>query len=298
MAFERTEDMECGLRLIPTLTEVMPEQADQGVREVYESVQMRLRVPFVNFIFRVLANYPDYLRTAWGRIEPHLITTRFEQAADELRTRALLEPIPDPPEADWQALGDLGTIRTFTDTIHYVLPTLLLVVSAFDEGLTGQPGNRVGAVPDTAIAPGVAEGTVGLSMVTEEETDPELNQLFREICEHHGHPGVASYYRAIGRWPQFLKAIWEVVRPLVNSPAYRQRKSELLEEARNVALRLSLPDRKELGLDSQRLEELRAILAMFRFRVIPDTFLEVAVIKAMLDGPEAARMSRFSFAVA
>ncbi len=298
MAFERTEDVERGLSLIRTLTEVMPEEADEGVREIYESVQTRLRVPFVNFIFRVLANYPDYLGFAWDRIEPHLLTTRFEQAANELRARALLEPIPDSSEADWRELGDLGTIRTFTDTIHYVLPKLLLIVSAFDEGLAGQPGTREGALPDTAIAPGVAAGTVGLSMVTEEETGEALKRLFREIRWRHGHPGVASYYRAIGRWPEFLEATWEKVQQLVNSPAYAQRKSELLKEARDMVLRVSLPDKKELGLHGQRLEELRAILAVFRFRVIPDTLLEVAVIKAMLDGPEAARTSRFSFAVA
>ena len=297
VTFERTEDIERGLRLIPTLGEVMPEQAEAGVHEVYQSVQARLRVPIVNFIFRVLANHPDYLRFAWGTIEPNLLTTRFERAADDLRARALLEPIPDPPGADWQALGDLGTIRNFTDTIHYVLPKLLLIVSAFDEGLAGQPGNREGALPDTTIAPGMAEGTAGLSMITEEETGEELNRLFQEIRERHGHPAVASYYRAIGRWPRFLKAIWEAVQPFVGSPAHGQRKDELLEEARNVALRLSLPEQEELGLDDESLEELRAILAMFRFRVIPDTFLEVAVIKAMLDGPEAARISRFSFAV-
>lgn len=297
VAFERTEDVERGLRLIPNLVEVMPERADERVLEVYESVQARLRVPFVNFVFRVLANYPDYLRFAWGRIEPHLLTAQFEQAANELRARALLDPIPDLPETDWQTLGDLGTIRMFTDTIHYVLPKLLLVVSAFDEGLAGQLGTRGGAMPDTAIAPGVAKGTVGLSMVTEEETGEELNRLFREIRKRHGHPGVASYYRAMGRWPRFLEATWEIVQPLVGAPAYGQRKRVLLEEARDVVLRLSLPDRKELGLDGERLEELRAILAVFRFRVIPDTFLEVAVIKAILDGPDAARISRFSFAV-
>ncbi len=37
MAFERTEDVERGLRLIPNLVEVMPERADESVLEVYES---------------------------------------------------------------------------------------------------------------------------------------------------------------------------------------------------------------------------------------------------------------------
>lgn len=298
MVSERTEDVEKGLELIPALKEVMFEEADEGVRQVYESAQARLRVPFVNFIFRVLANYPDYLSFAWGKIEPHLLTTGFEGAADELRARALLEPVPDPPGEDWRTLGDLGSIRAFTDTIHYVLPRLLLIASAFDEGLAGQPGYTERAVPESAIAPGVAEGTTRLPMVTEEETGEELTLLFRDIRERHGHPGMASYYRAIGRWPRFLGAAWKKVRPLVGSSGYGLRKSDLLEEARDMVLGMSLPDRKELGLDGERLEDLRAILAVFRFRVIPDTFLEVALIKAMLDGPEAARVSRFSFALA
>jgi hypothetical protein len=33
---------------------------------------------------------------------------------------------------------------------------------------------------------------------------------------------------------------------------------------------------------------------VFRFRVISDTFLDVSLIKALLDGPDAARSSRFS----
>ena len=37
MAFERTEDVERGLRLIPNLVEVMPERVDESVLEVYES---------------------------------------------------------------------------------------------------------------------------------------------------------------------------------------------------------------------------------------------------------------------
>ena len=54
--------------MIPALGEVVFEEADEGVRQVYESVQARLRVPFVNFIFRVLANYPEVSRPAlWLR---------------------------------------------------------------------------------------------------------------------------------------------------------------------------------------------------------------------------------------
>lgn len=298
MALERTEDVERGVGLIPALGEVMPEEADEGVRPVYEGVRAKLRVPFVNFVFRVLANYPDYLRFAWGKTEPHLLTTGFERAADELRARALIERVPDPPEEGWQGMGDIESMRAFTDTIHYVLPRLLMVVSAFDEGLGDESGGGE-ATPEPAIAPGVAEGAVSLPMVAPEEVTGDLSKLFEEIRQRHGHPGVASYYRAVGRWPRFLEAVWERVGPLVGSGPYERRKGELLQYARSAVLELPLPGREEataLGVDDESVGELRAILAVFRFRVIPDTFLEVAIIKAMLDGPEAARSSRFSFA--
>ena len=40
--------------------------------------------------------------------------------------------------------------------------------------------------------------------------------------------------------------------------------------------------------------DLRAALAVFRFRVIPDLLLDVTLVRAMLDGPDAACRSRFS----
>ncbi len=74
MLFERAEDLEWGLRLIPQLGEVTPDEADQEVSTVYEETRTHLRVPVVNFLFRSLANYPLYLSLAWDEIQPHLLT--------------------------------------------------------------------------------------------------------------------------------------------------------------------------------------------------------------------------------
>ncbi|MDQ3943463.1 MAG: halocarboxylic acid dehydrogenase DehI family protein [Actinomycetota bacterium] len=294
---DRAEDVERGLRLIPRLGEVMPEEAGEEVRAVYEAVRTRLRVPFVNFIFRMLANYPPYLSFAWNKIEPHLLTLHFEEAADALRARALVEPVPDAAGVDWAALGDLGQIRGFTDTIHYVLPKLLLVASALDEGLGGEPGAANGS--EAGILPGVAEGTISLSMVATHEVTGRIKEIFEEIRERHGHPDVASYYRGIAHWPKFLEAAWERVSSLVGTAPYQERKHDLLAASRSAVLELPLPSRSEAlqrGLTEEQVEELRAILAVFRFRIISDMFLDVPLIKALLDGPGAARYSRFSFA--
>lgn len=291
----RAEDVERGLYLIQQLGEVMPDEADEEINGIYEGVKTHLRVPFVNFVFRVLANYPPYLSFAWTKIEPHLLTPRFEEQADALRARALVEPVPEG--ADWSSLGDLGQIRGFTDTIHYVLPKLLLVVSAFDEGLGGERGDR-DSQPEASVRSGVAEGTTSLQMVMSGEATGRTAEIFQEIRECHGHPDAASYYRGIAQWPEFLDAAWEMIRPLIDTPPYEERKSALLEEARSAVLELPLPCRDEAierGLEEEQIEEVRAILAVFRFRVISDMFLDVSLIKAMLDGPEAVRSSRFSF---
>lgn len=297
---DRTEDIERGLRLIPRLGEVMPDEADDGTRAVYEGVRTRLRVPFVNFIFRVLANYPTYLSFAWNRVEPYLLSSRFEEAADALRARALLEPVPDAAGVDWASLGDLARIRGFTDTIHYAIPKLLLVVSAFDEGLKGEPGAADGP-HEAGVEPGVAEGTMTLPMVATDEATGRLREVLEEIRARHGHPDVASYYRGVAGWPPFLEAAWGRVGPLVGTAPYGERKRGLLEGARNSVLGLPLPSGEEAaerGVDEERIREIRAILAVFRFRVISDTFLDVSLIKALLDGPGAARTSRFSFLLA
>ncbi len=295
---DRSGDVERGLRLVPRLGEVMPEEADEEVRAVYEGVRANLRVPFVNFVFRALAHYPSYLTFAWARLEPYLLTSRFEEASDALRARALLEPVPDASEVDWGAFGDLGQIRGFTDTIHYALPKLLLVASALDEGLAGEPGTADGPAPEAAVRPGVAEGTTTVQMVATGETSGRLREVLEEIKGRHGHPDVASYYRGIANWPPFLEAAWERVGPLVGAPAYAERKRELLREARDAALELPLPTAKEAfenGVSEEQADEIRALLALFRFRIVSDTFLEVPLVKAFLDGPAAARSSRFSF---
>jgi len=295
---DRWGDVERGLRLVPRLGEVMPEEAGEEVRAVYEGVRANLRVPFVNFVFRALANYPSYLAFAWAKLEPYLLTSRFEGASDALRARALLEPVPDAASVDWGSLGNLGRIRGFTDTIHYALPKLLLVVSTLDEGLMGEPGTADGPPLETAVRLGVAEGTTMVPMVATSEAKGRLREVLEEIKGRHGHPDVASYYRGIANWPPFLEAAWERVGPLVGAPSYAERKRELLEAARDAALGLPLPTVEEAqrrGVNEERMGEIRAVLALFRFRIIPDTFLEVPLIKAFLDGPAAARSSRFSF---
>lgn len=295
--------LESGMKLIAGLPEIMPEQAGGRVRLIYEDIQATLRVPFVNFIFRVLANYPDFITTAWTNFAPFLRTLALERAADRLRSSALLEPVPNSADVHWSAVGELERIRPFTDTIHYVLPKLLLVATAFDEGLRERDAPRGNMeIPAAGIPYGVAAGATRISMVDPAAMEGELPSLFRDIKEKHQHPGVASYYRSLGHWPKFLEAVWTRVEPLVGSPAYKERKEALVESATRIISDLPWPSLlwvrafNTLNLSWDDTEEVGAVLSVFRLRLIPDLLLDVSVIKAMLDGPGVARASPFSAA--
>src|SRR5919106_5744313 len=96
----RNNEINRGMELVSGLSEIMPDEADDQVRLIYEDIKNTFRVPVVNFFFRVLANYPSYLISAWNNFSPCLRTIKLERAADQLRSAALLEPAPNSSDLD------------------------------------------------------------------------------------------------------------------------------------------------------------------------------------------------------
>jgi hypothetical protein len=296
MRGNRHEDLDRGIRLIQQLPEVMEDRADEATRSVYEDIRATLRVPFINFIFRVLANYPEYFILAWKSLSPLFRTLALERAADQLRARALLEPVLSARPTDLVGPEELRRIRSLTDTIHYAAPKLLLVATALDEDL--EETSRRGSAPSRGrpsedIESRVAEGTNSVPMVSPDHATGDLRKIFEEIKERHGHPDVASYYRSLGNWPVFLQAVWEAIAPVIGSAAYEQRKRALIEQAAAVVEDLPATA-AEPSVGAEEVAEIHCILAVFRLRIIPDLLMDVSLIKAMLDGAEEARSSRFS----
>lgn len=277
-----------GMALAADGPEVMPDEADEPIRPVYEDIQRTLRVPFVNLIFRTLANDPGYLVPAWQQLAPVLRTRGFERAADEIRAAALLEAVPDSSGVDWEDTGPIEKIRAFNDTIHYVLPKLLLVATAWDrQRWGGGEGDR------SEIPPGVAEGTDKAPMVSTEEASERVRRLLEREKSAHAHPLVSSYYRILANWPDFLEAAWTRIEPVVGSSHFRERIDSLVRLADEAGARLPLAGELQ---GAERTEEISDLLAAFRREFIPSMMIDVALIKAMVDGPVAARRSRFSVA--
>ncbi|MDX1540709.1 MAG: halocarboxylic acid dehydrogenase DehI family protein [Geminicoccaceae bacterium] len=292
---DRRDDIERGMAVIPTLDEIMADDADPTTRRIYQEIQQALRVPFVNFIFRMLANRPAFFQAAWARLHPIAQSRAFEDAADRLRTMATIGAVP--VEGRLADVGDdLRRIRAFAATIHHVVPKLLLAATAFDLDAAGEraPDAATGSegdLPDLGIkAPGMVEGATSISMVDPKAAEGPLAELFQDIQSTHGHPGVATYYRALAQWPELLDDLWQAVRPVVGSAAFEARRGELVDAAaeeiralRSAARANGLMTDDPPALRAEEREELRAILAVFRFRIIPDLNLVVPLTRRLLE---------------
>jgi hypothetical protein len=294
----RKDEIEKGKQIAADLPDIMPDQADEQIKPIYKDIQQTLRVPIVNLIFRTLANYPNYFVKLWEQLSPSFRTKAFEQAADNLRREALLEPMPDVPGVDLEELDDLDKLRGFNDTIHYVLPKLLIITTAFEKATfnadTGGRKETEEAKNPQEIPLGAAEGTTKVEMVDPDKASDRVQALFKSIKERHGHPLVSSYFRGLGNWPDFLEQTWNHLQPVVSSSDYEERKNYLIEQSENFVSRMALQQLQETGLDEKQSADVRAILAAFRLKFIPEMLLDAVLIKVMLDGPEEASSSRFS----
>lgn len=94
--------IEQGMHLAATLPDILPENANEKIKPVYEEIQATLRIPFVNLIFRTLANYPEYLAQAWQLLKPVFGTRAFELLADEVRASALTGQEDFLTKMDWK----------------------------------------------------------------------------------------------------------------------------------------------------------------------------------------------------
>jgi hypothetical protein len=295
MQTEQRSTVKRGMRLAAQLPDIMPQQADAQIKPIHDDIQKSLRVPIVNLIFRTLANYPGYLQQVWPQLSALAHLHVFEETADALRAHALLESVPAALKLDVDALDNVERLRAFNDTIHYVLPKLLLVATALEKAPVGDTAKTPASdsTGSRILTSEVAEGTTKVEMVAPDQAGERVKTLFESIRQRHGHSVVSSYFRGLGNWPNFLDAVWERIAPYVGSVDYEMRKRALIDDA-DVYVR-RWPSISAEVPEAQR-PEISAIISAFRLKFIPEMLLDVALVKTLLDGREAARASRFSAA--
>lgn len=281
-----------GFRRLP---EVSEGDAPPEAQEIFTDIARTVRVPYVGLFWRVLAADPPVLRAAWHAVAPNLRTLAAERAADQLRERALIEEAAGI--ASHKAFkGDLARaeidydlrirIANFNHMALYALPKHLLAAVMLSEALAGR--QPVGGGDAQEIPLGVVPGAVAVSPLDPAAARGRVAELLPEIAAVHGHPTVEDYFRGLAHLPDYLAAAWNALKPVVRDEVYDERGRELVATARAAYRALPHPvPFPDDAVPPARAGEIGALLSLFAERILPDVLIDVAIITALTDGPDA-----------
>jgi hypothetical protein len=307
-AREDNQEIRRGSELIGRLRGCDPANAPAAVSAIFEDAKQVLRVPLVDDLLRWTATFPDFLQAAWNATRPNLSSLALERATDGLRaeavhrwTRSALDAVLDPDEA--------AKARRYTDTMHYLAPKLLVIASAWHEQAKLCAGGSQQEEPEeeavesdsrtsvhaSSVGRGILPGSYEMRALDLDAGDERTRALLDAIQNRYEHPIVCCYFRGLAACPDLLETIWQHVTRDLFSYSYLDTRLRLIERAAEIYVSVCrLPAFDPAILSQASWKDLRAMLSVFRFRLLPDLLISVCMVKALLDGSEAARYSRFS----
>lgn len=289
------------VKTIERLALVDETQADRHTVEAYELITRKMRIGRVPLLFRALAAEKALL-PCWPLLRAAVRTRAFEEAADDLRTRAAraatdLKTQLIETQLEWAGydLDEIDEIRGQVDVFHYQNPKLLLaavtLLGALEENGIG--GAKASARAEQRVPRGVPSDMDHIELVPEEATGI-LGKTFRSIRAQLGFGIVPDEFRALGRWPKYLELAWGDARKRDTEARALEGATELGRLAEQFAQQLPVkiaiaPALQAAGVGVARV---RALLERFR-AALPGLVLDLAIFKVQLDGPEQARESPF-----
>ena len=285
-----------------TFPEILEDQATGEVRIAYEEIKRTLGVSMVNFFWRAMAVHPNFFLRMWAQLKPNAESQYLETKADELRALALLADSNRLPRLDkklrrqgWSS-AKLDDLRQKVNSYRYVSAKLLLLVASIDESLAQGRIGGTGILSDRKKRTGVV-GSPDLPMAALGSPPIGTLRVLADIkAVHHWH-GIASGYRTLALYPDFLKLAWqEVVRPVVRNKEYNSKANELywisVNYGRHLPFQLNLSREwlAEVGIRETEGDEIKTKVGLFH-GFISDFLIDVQRIKASLDGASKAETS-------
>jgi hypothetical protein len=274
------------------------EGSDPDVAAIYGRIPALVGVPGVHKLWRWLATSPQLLPSLWPAIDESLRAIELEDYAHRLRAVAfIVEAAGMPSHKAFR--GDLvraeidanmrAKIERFNDASQLGLSRLLVVAQAMARPWTGtpvEPGEAGYASPIPAL-----RGAVYVAPLRSQEITGKAREVLMRVQDTHSLPFLDDYFYSIARIPEYLGAAWNAISPVVGDAMYLDRAAELTRIADEAAS--VLPVRKAFssalqGLHSDRPDSIRSTLRQFAEQVLPQTLIDVTLIKALTSGPEHA----------
>lgn len=271
-------------------------EAGARVRPIFDQIKEAFGVPYVHPLFQAYAAHPQFLELHWNAAKPIVGTQEFFKLAERLRAEAYTRmhnyfAIPDLCERMTDLSFSAGARHELTDVVelfNYSNPLMLLLgiaqMQAFDKAV----GRQTNVQP--ALHPEYKEKPV---LVEEENAPSPTKKIFEDVKRTLNVPVVNTDYRALARWPDFLRDYWALLKVMAQSPLYKEHYQAIRLSA--IALVQEFPQPFELtvaqlqdaGLSDADVEAAVRATEVF-VRILTGLVLNVAVAKIGLEGGNSA----------
>jgi hypothetical protein len=201
------------------IPEINEHEALGNINDLYQDIKFVLKVPIVNFVFRTLAYYDQFLKIGWVQVRPNMLTINMEEAAKMLRHPNTSFKAPIIEWNKYYQKETIDTIRKIIFTFNYVNTKLLLITTAWEESLGYRPIVG-GKVNNGFIQPGIITGLPNIQLINIPEAPSSIQNLLMDIMNKKKGYDVASDYRALVCFPTFLEITWTHMRKHIGSNEY------------------------------------------------------------------------------
>jgi hypothetical protein len=286
------------------LRAVSERDAPPDIEALYREIRQKLGVPHVNVLFQVYAAYPGFLALHWNMFRPIVESGEYFRVADRLRADAYtrahnyfeissLRPQLEALQFSEDAKADLGGV---IELFLYNDPLLLLILAAQQQAFDGSVGSGCSAL----LPPTPNRFETAPVLVDENSAEANVRVVFEQIRHVHGVPVLSQDFRALARFPDFLRIFWESLQPLLASPVYRVCQSGITESAWSLAR--ELPGTIEMtpeqltaaGMSEDNIASVVRLTQAFT-RGLSSSLLNISIAKIGIEGGnqiEAVRKGR------
>jgi hypothetical protein len=283
-------------------TEIELSKASPEIQQIFQDVQQALRFSDVPWLFRVLANHPIFLKTAWTAIKP-TITDYFESSSDQIRSDTVAEINASFPRNNLRASlkkinlreEQINQISENVLAYHYIHPKLVLITTALKESLAEKPAG----VTSNVVRPtgrGVPVGMPHIKRVDAGSATGKAKDVLSESVKLENLPVSSDLWLTLAQWHDALSTLWESIKTAIESSKY----AALLEKTSLSATEGVHHRRRRMDLGREELA-IVGISEAERSEIISKvgvaqtyylrSLLDSAYLGLSLAGPEGARMS-------
>lgn len=276
---------------------VKEQEATGSTASLYQEIRQSLGLPYVPAPFQIFAAIPKFLELHWAAMRPLVATAEFFALAERLRADGYTCAhnyfhVPDLCHRVENMRFSTGARQELTgavDTLHHANPLVLLLMAAQLQAFDKKVGHPNDATTPAAPLPQRER----LTLIDEERAPAPTRKLYDDIKRTTGLPIVTTDYLALARWPDFLAAYWQVLKPILESPLYRESASAVSDTAWELTrelpgeIKLTCDDLTDAGMSDEDVGVAVRITELF-VKHLGGTVLNVATAKISLEGGNLA----------